>query len=64
MKFALLVSFVCANPNILLYKDGLFVGAGIENSDASVMGSPFEPSSINMKNEELSMQGRIAMDIV
>ena len=34
------------SANILKYRDGLFVGAGIESSDASVHGSPFDANTV------------------
>ena len=53
-----------ADPNTINYKDGLYVAAGFESSDASILGSPFNPSSIRLKEAEVSMKGNIKMDIV
>ena len=51
------------SANILKYRDGLFVGAGIESSDASVHGSPFDPSSVTLNDQELSMEGKLTIDM-
>lgn len=40
------------------------MAAGLETTDASVLGSPFQPESILLKAEEVSMQGNIKMDVV
>lgn len=53
-----------ANPNLLRRRDGLYVGAGIEAQDASVLGSPFDQSSVVLKQEDVSMKGSIKMDVV
>ena len=58
------LSFLAASSNTIAYRDGLYVAAGIETSDASVMGSPFDPGSIRLKDEEVSMQGSIKMHVV
>lgn len=58
----LILSVVSAN--LLNYQDGFYVGAGLETTDASLVGSPFDPSSIILKDKEVSMKGNIKMDVV
>jgi hypothetical protein len=63
LAFALLTSLK-AEPHALPYSDGLYVGAGVETTDASVLGSPFEPSTISLKLEDVAMKGNMKMDTV
>jgi len=56
--------FSVVSANLLNYQDGYYVGAGLETSDASLVGSPFDPSTIVLKDKEVSMKGNIKMDVV
>jgi len=59
-----ILAAVSAGTNTIAYRDGLYVAAGIETTDASVMGSPFDPASIKLKAEEVAMEGSIKMHVV